>query len=576
MKRLAALITIGLMAATVSFAAERVSKPGQYSGYSEARFDGHQMTSQYVAVRDGARLAIDIFRPTKNGVVTDEKLPVLWMHTPYNRRNYRNGLTVENYPGKALNLVKYGYVVAVADFRGLYASFGHNKAFNRGEWLDHARWDAYDITEWLAKQPWSSGKIGMWGCSATGGSQMQAMTTAPPSLKAIFPMSCEWDVYPFVAAGGITPPKGQATMLMRGGSREARDRMAVPVDGDESKTLLNAAIAEHANNVETAGYAPFRDSVAENFPEQWWLKSSPHTYAKTINDSKIAVYAAANWDEGGTKYGAAFIFNSIKNPRKLILGPGTHCDWTTVMKETGFDIIVEEHRFFDYWLKGIDNGVMKEAPVTYFTYNQTPDKAWQTARSWPLPNEKRIPYYLGAKSLSTDKTASAIGTTVTVDYDVNDQNFFQKGLVFMTEPLAGDVQITGHPVVKLWIASSSTDADIIVRIDDVAPDGANKYYWTEGRLRASLRKLDKAPYNTFGLPWHPFTENSVQPLKPNEATPVEFDVFPISYLFKQGHRIRLTINFADARATPKQTPPPQVTVYHGGDMSSSVTLPVIR
>ena len=291
----------------------------------------------------------------------EDKLPVLWMHTPYNRRNYRDGLTAANYPGKALQLVKYGYVVAVADFRGLYASFGLNKAFNRGEWLDHARFDAYDITEWLAKQPWSTGKIGMWGCSATGGSQMQALTTAPPSLKAVFPMSCEWDVYPWVVAGGMAPPAGVPTMIMRGSSRESRDKLAVPVDGDADRTLLNAALAEHAKSVETAGYTPFRDSVSENFPEQWWLKSSPHTYAKTIDASKIAVYTAANWDEGGTKYGVPFIFNNLPNPKKLILGPATHCDWTTVLKETGFDIIVEEQRFFDYWLKGIDNGVMQEA-----------------------------------------------------------------------------------------------------------------------------------------------------------------------------------------------------------------------
>ena len=171
--------------------------------------------------------------------------------------------------------MKYGYVVAVADFRGLYASFGHNKAFNRGEWLEPARFDAYDITEWLAKQPWSSGKIGMWGCSATGGSQMQAMSTAPPSLKAIFPMSCEWDVYPFVAAGGIAPPAGVPTMLMRGGSSETRDKLAVPVDGDADRALLKAAIAEHANNVETAGYTPFRDSVAQNFSEQLVAQEQP-------------------------------------------------------------------------------------------------------------------------------------------------------------------------------------------------------------------------------------------------------------------------------------------------------------
>ncbi|HEX6398443.1 MAG TPA: CocE/NonD family hydrolase, partial [Steroidobacteraceae bacterium] len=242
----------------------KVSKPGEYRGYTTARFDGYRLTSQYVAVRDGTRLAVDLFLPTQDGQPATDKLPVVWMHTPYNRRTTGNGLTAANYPGKALQLVKYGYAVALADFRGLYASFGRNAGYNRGEWQDAARFDAYDITEWLARQPWSNGKVGMWGCSATGGSQMQALTTAPPSLKAIFPMSCEWDVYAFVAAGGITPRTGP-TMIMRGGSREERDRSAVAVDGDTDGKLLAAAIGEHARNLETAGFVPFRDSKSEEF-----------------------------------------------------------------------------------------------------------------------------------------------------------------------------------------------------------------------------------------------------------------------------------------------------------------------
>jgi predicted acyl esterase len=577
-----ALAAISLTVAFASAAVARDSKPGEYSGYAKERFDGYSMTSQYVSARDGTRLAIDIFRPTKKGVVSNEKLPVLWMHTPYNRRNYRNGLTVENYPGKALQLVKYGYVVAVADFRGLYASYGHNDGFNRGEWQNSARWDAYDITEWLAKQPWSTGKIGMWGCSATGGSQMQALSTAPPSLKAIFPMSCEWDVYGFVAAGGITPPNGVPTQIVRGDAREVRDAAAVPVDGDANKEQLTQAIAEHKDNVETAGYTPLRDSESLNFHNQWWLVSSPHTYSKTINQSKIALYTAGNWDEGSTKYGVPFIFNNVTNPRKMIFGPATHCDWTTVLKETGFDIIVEEHRFFDFWLKGIKNGVMKEKPVTYYTYNQTPKKSWQTSKTWPLRNEKRTDFYLlpykqmkTKKQLETEIAEMGGNVSLLVDYDINDKNFFDKGLVFLTGPLEEDMQITGHPVLKLWIASNSQDADVIARIDDVAPDGSSRYYNVEGRLRASLRKTAKAPYNNLGLPWHPFTTDSVQPLKIGEPVPLEFDLLPISYVFKEGHKIRLTLNFADSRATPKQTPPTEVTVYHGGTKQSVLTLPVI-
>jgi uncharacterized protein len=552
----------------------RESSPGRYAGFSSPAHDGHSLSSQYVSVRDGTRLAIDIFRPTKNGSVTTEKLPVLWMHTPYNRRNYRDGLTAANYPGKALELVKFGYVVAVADFRGVYASFGHNAGFNRGEWQDGARMDAYDITEWLAKQPWSSGKVGMWGCSATGGSQMQAMSTAPPSLKAIFPMSCEWDVYGFVAPGGMTPPQGEPTQILRGASRAARDATAVPVDGADGATLLREAIAAHEKNLETAGYAPFRDSTSAEFKNQWWLKSSPHTYASTITQSKVAVYAAANWDEGATGYGATFIFANLKNPKKLILGPATHCDWTTVQKDTGFDIIVEELRFFDHWLKGVDNGVMSEPAVTYYTYNAPAGREWQSASTWPLPNAKRTDFHLTPDGL--DAKAPVAGTRdVTVDYGVTQQNFWDKGAKFMTAPLTSDVQVTGHSVLTLWLSSSSNDADVIARIDDVAPDGSTRYYSVEGRLRASLRKTEKPPYDNLGLPWHPFTQASVQPLKPGEPVQMSFDLFATSYVFKAGHRIRLTLNFADERSTKRETPAPTLKLHFGGKTPSALTLPIV-
>ena len=571
------LAIAALSVATTMSAAQAVreSSPGRYAGYTAIAYDGHRMASQYVAVRDGTRLAIDIFRPTRAGVVADEKLPVLGMHTPYNRRHYGDGLTAAGYPGKALELVKYGYVVAVADFRGLYASFGHNAGFNRGEWQDAARMDAYDITEWLAKQPWSSGKIGMWGCSATGGSQMQAMTTAPPSLKAIFPMSCEWDIYGFVAPGGMTPPQGIPTQLMRGGSRVARDQDAVAVDGDAGGLLLASAIAEHRNNLETPGYVPFRDSMSAEFKNPWWSKSSPHTYVETIAASNIAVYAAANWEEGATGYGAAFTFNNLRNPKKLIFGPADHCDWTSVQKATGFDILIEELRFFDHWLKGVDNGVMREPPVTYYTYHAPPERAWQTSQTWPLANERRTDFHLSADALASSAPASSGARETSVDYAVTTQTFWDKGMTFTTEPLARDMQVTGHSVLTLWLSSSVSDADVIARIDDVAADGTNEYRGVEGRLRASLRRTAKPPYDNLGLPWHPFTAASVQPLQPDQPVELQFDLFATSYVFKAGHRIRLTLNFADQRATPRQSPAPTVKVHFGGATPSVLTLPVV-
>jgi putative CocE/NonD family hydrolase len=570
-----------------SSTANRISRPGEYAGYSDAIYaDEYEITSQYVQVSDGTKLAMDLYRPKDKttGNVIDTPLPVLLMHTPYNRRYSMDNktLTVESYPGTAGRLVKYGYVVATVDFRGLYASYGHNEAYNRGEWITAARRDAYDITEWLAQQSWSNGNIGMWGCSATGGSQLQAATTAPPHLKAIFPMSCEFDVYPFRVPGGVASAQGAPTKVRPGAKspRETRDAVAVPVDADTDKSQLKEAIAEHAGTVENPGYAPYRDSFAEAITDPtsqpWWIKSSPHTYLEEINSSEIAFYLAANWDEGTTKHGAFFTFNNITNPAKLIVGPAGHCGWMNVESQTGFDITVEERRFFDYWLKGIDNGIMDEDSVYYYTYNAPAGSEWRSAKQWPLPDEKRTRYYLGEASLSTEApTGVDQKDETTVAYDVTPDNLTAKGLLYETAPLSADVEVTGHPAVNLWVSSAATDGDFIATIQDVGPDDTATSYNVHGRLRASMRKLQDAPYNNLGLPWHGFYREDVIPLVPGERVEIEFDILPVSMIFKAGHRIRLVVHFAD-RATPRLDPAPKVTIYRDSAHKSYLTLPIIE
>lgn len=564
-----------------------VSKPGEYSGYGDKIYNGFELSSLYVAMRDGTKLAVDLYRPKEqNGQVTDEPLPVLWMHTPYNRRFFAStagaGLPGEVYPGAAARLVDYGYVAAVVDYRGLYASYGKNEGFNRGEWVDAARMDAYDITEWFAEQPWSNGKVGMWGCSATGGSQMQALSVAPPHLKAIFPMSCEFDAYPFGVPGGMAPASGDTKAPPGASSGAARDAMATAVDDDPGGAMLREAIAQHAMNIENPGYAPFRDSVATNIPEVWWAKSSPHTYLDTIVESGIAVYAAANWDEAATKYGTFFTFNNLPNPRRMIVGPKPHCAWFDVEADTGFDLLVEERRFFDYWLKDIDNGIMDEPGVYYYTYNESKDKEWRSSPVWPLANEKRTDYFLGAKTLSTTAPteASAKDDTV-VDYNVTMGTTSTtapsnpRGIAYATEPLAADVRVTGHPVAELWVASTADDGDFIATLQDVAPNGTITAYNMHGRLRASLRKETDPPYNNLGLPYHPFGQGDVMKLTPGEPTLLRFDLLPISFLFKAGHRIQVTLSFADT-ATPRVTPAPTVSIYHDAEHPSKIVLPIIE
>jgi predicted acyl esterase len=552
---------------------KRISKPGTYEGYSEVLYDDEfSISSQYVEMRDGVKLAIDIYRPKDSitGKVVESPLPVVWMHTPYNRRynNTKDKLTVDCYAGSASQLVKYGYVVATVDFRGLYASFGHNEGYNRGEWISAARTDAYDITEWLAKQPWSNGKIGMWGCSATGGSQMQAVTEASPHLKAIFPMSFEFDVYDFRMTGGISGVRGADRPRKPGDPlpHESRDVLAAPVDNDKDSILLKQAKKDHIGTIEDGGSMPYRDSYSEILTDeaskQWWIKSSPSSYLHKINASGVAMYMAVNWDEGNTKPGPFFAFNNFTIPRKLIVGPGYHCDWFTSMKLTGFDIVIEELRFFDYWLKGIDNGIMDEAPVYYYTYNAPKGKEWSSSKSWPLQEEKRVKYYLGeGGTIDTKKPETKDSKSKTkVNFDLRSE--IKDGLlIYETAPLSEDVCMTGHPELNLWVSSTTSDGDFIAVIKDVASDGTVTSYNVTGQIRGSMRKVADPPYNYLGLPWRSYMGADVVLLNPGVPTEIAFQILPISMIFKAGHKIRLEISFA-TRGTTKIDPAPEVTIYH--------------
>jgi putative CocE/NonD family hydrolase len=561
--------------------AGKVSKPSAYSGYSEKTYDGHRRSSFYVEMRDGTKLAVDLYRPTKGGVVADEKLPVVWMHSPYNRRSYRGGEAAETYPGFALKLAPYGYNVAVVDFRGVYASYGKNIAYNRGEWVDAAKFDAYDMTEWFAKQSWSSGKIGMWGCSATGGSQMQALTTRPPSLKAVIPMSAEFDAYSFTTLGGVSGPGRVAPPGATGeaASIATRDRLAAPVDGPDGQALRDDAVASHKNNIESVGVVPFKDSVSEPTGLVWWEKSSPHSYLSELKKSGIGVLSVANWDEAGTRHGPFFTFNNLpRDNTKLLVGPATHCAWTAVKDETGFDLVTEELRFFDYWLKGKQNNVMKEPGVTYYTYNAPKGAEWRQSETWPLKTEKRTDFYLSAsgaldraKPAASGERQTAMGppaqaATTTVEVAPG-------GAAFETAALTEDIEVTGHPVMNLWVRTDAGDADVTARIEDVAPDGLARSYQMLGRLRASHRTLATAPYNHLGLPWMTHRIADAKPVPMGQPVELKFDLLPMSYIFKAGHKVRVTLTFADPQRRANGAPP--VTILSGGATPSSLTLPLI-
>ena len=274
-------------------------------------------------------------------------------------------------------------------------------------------------------------------------------------------------------------------------------------------------------------------------------------------------------------------------------------------------------RWFDHWLKAIDNQVLDEPALHYWTLNAPAGDEWRATDTWPLPQEKRTAFHFHAgpsgsidsvndgslaeaeprgverDAYTVDYTASAgidnrwtwtggggtntevpkpVGVFPYPDMRENDA----KGLTYTTAPLEASLEVTGHPVVHLWLTSSADDADLFVYLEDIEPDGRSAYL-TEGQLRASHRRLAPAPYDRMGLPYHRSYAEDALPLVPGEPAELVFDLQPTSVIFRQGHRIRVTIACADKDtfATPVLDPAPVVSVLRGADHPSRIVLPVV-
>lgn len=589
-------------------AAARRSAFGVYEGYSQERFDGWKRSSVFIATRDGVRLAADIFRPTLRGELHREPLPVIWEPKRYQRAvvgpDGKLRTAMESRIMDTQALLRHGYVVAAVDRRGTGASFG-----TRSEFSDPAdALDGYDVTEWFAEQPWSTERVGMFGASYEGEMQLRVAGTAPPHLRAIMPEVAPFDWYWIVHPGGIHRSFKQFGELVR---RQDLDPRNAPVDADADGALLKAALAEHQGNdyKATEGVFPFRDSVNPALGKPQWSPRHGGNFAEGLSRSGIATYHRVGWFAGVLIDQLAWFVNQTAGPKKMMIGPwggrgvGTPEElalWTT-----------EALRFFDHWLKGVRNGVMDEPPIhsSIPSAHVRAGSPWRGLSQWPPADQRPTAFYFaegpaGAVGSVNDgrlapqrpaqpeahddyqvKFGLAYGPTRPNQptdpvpqgrTPVDHADFDAQGLTYTSAPLPGAMEITGHPVVRLWLTSSARDGDFFVKLQDVDESGASTYI-TDGALRASRRALADPPYNFFGAPWVSCREDQVQELPAGRPTELVITLNPTSYLLRPGHRFRVTITGSDAAigATPVLDPAPIVRLFRNRTHSSSITLPVI-
>jgi uncharacterized protein len=577
-------------------ALQKISHPGKYSGYAEKIYLEAVRSSFYLYIR-GNNLAIDIYRPARQGTVVEEPYPAILQNKRYHRRGAFTDISL------ITDWVKYGYVVAILDPRGAGASFGHRA----GEWSREEALDARDVIEWLASQPYCNGQVGMWGFSYMANVQFLIAATRPPHLRAIIPEKDDIDQY-FRCPNGVvwTPkesPQAIETLLDMAGVKAEPPQM---VDADPSGVMLTQAVEEHRKNIYSdqiwvPGKA-FRNQYNPDIRNMNFVAQSAITYQYDIKASGIAIYNVGGWFDSGVAQGLAAWKLWGK---KVIIGPWTH---RMPMDEI---VKVEHLRWFDYHLKGIDNGIIEEPPIYYYTINAPAGREWQFASQWPLPNQKLTRYYFDAGptktsasindgSLATSPSGASAGKDeYIVDYSIKvfekdgddlykenertwqgdmEKSTGSKGLTFTSAPLEANLLITGIPVLHLWAASTSADGYFFAFLEEVDGKTNVSHFITNGMIKASSRAVSiQHPWTDLGMAYHRCFDVDSQPLVPGEPAELVFDMYPISYVFRKGNRIRVTItgSLQELYGGMKENPPPRIHIYREASHRSYIELPVI-
>ncbi len=536
-----------------------------------------------VPMRDGARLKADVFRP-----YGDEKYPAILNLGPYQKdKLWIVPPNLEEAQNEWMNWetinpqwwVPRGYAAVRVDGRGSGKSPGQCEPWSLAEAVDF-----YDAIEWAAAQPWCNGKVGLLGISYFAINQWFVANLKPPSLRAIIPWEGFADLY----------------------------RDALYHGGILSLFMTNWYTAHLLHHV--------LGRAAQHLPDGWavntlhfWLHNNLDSGAFRGSQAQwdkidLPLFSVGNWTGMGLHLrGNTEAFMRAASPhKKLRIHTGSHVH--PFYTEDGRR---DQIRFFDYWLKGIDNGVMDEPPVKLAIRKGGDVVEWRHEHEWPLARTRWTKLYLdfsqkpaegaeitGALAVknppqvsSRTYAASSLGTmgsTSAASSQVLGGGIKPgMGVSLETTHLAVDTEITGPLAAVLWVSSSTEDMDLFLTLRNIGPDGreimetgqqGQPVPVAKGWLRVSHRELDPELSRSY-RPYHKHQRRLF--LQPGEIVRVEVEIWPTSMVFRKGHRIRLDVQPRDGVGSAHYMHyhadynVGTNTLYAGGERESYLLLPVI-
>ncbi|MBB3001532.1 MAG: CocE/NonD family hydrolase [Paraburkholderia tropica] len=498
-----------------------------------------------VPMRDGVHLAADAYHAKG-----DEPRPALVALSPYGKELQALALTMppQRRPsplwdgcieaGDIARVVKEGYVHVIGDVRGSGASEGeHIGNYNAGG--VPLGQDAYDFIEWVAAQPWCNGVVGMIGISYFGSMQIFAAAERPPHLKAIFVSGGHFDFYETTYHGGVMWFMPRAAREGRGGdsgwafTHRHKSRMLETYSEEAvrqrvAERLADPDVAAWPNLVHVLNYPIHHESwfdiVTNHLDGEWYEEQNPINLASNID---IPVYLQINQGRGWTVDGTLELFDVLKGPKKLEIGP-----YPPMQTRPWVDEHDTMFRWYDYWLKGIDNGIMDEPPVKVHVEGS---RQWMSGEHWPVtPVEYRSLYLRTRSKLAFEPEP--------LDAEhAHAEGFYQapltvvdkvEKLTWSTEPFQSATSVHGVGAAHLYAAIDQDDTNFILRMWDEAPTGKRQLV-TTGFLKASHRELDER--TTEGNPYHPHTRSV--PVEPGVINEYVIRLYPFANEFKPGHKL---------------------------------------
>lgn len=585
----------------------------------EARYEGVVAQSRYLTMRDGVRIAIDVLLPAD--LPAGVRLPTLMIMARYWRSM---DLHIPSPPKRAPiaprestadYFVARGFAVVVVDARGTGASFG----VCRYPWAAEELEDYGEVVRWIGAQAWSNGNVGAYGISYEGATAQRLIARASDALKGVIPQQIEYDVYADVALpGGVFNEvfiRTWSESNNRLDSNRTSDlfpflaRFVVkgvrPVDADRLKgEQLRAAVAEHQANTDVfhaMSDIVYRDDL---FGETGVTLDDFSVFAhnSAFEQRGVPMFTWASWLDGASADAALRNLNTYNSPQIVVIGGWKHemtAHASPYAAKPGGKPTPTQAEQWAAMAQFFQQTLNLEQPPTgkslfYYTLGE---ETWKHTTQFPLPNvTPQRWHFVAGGELSREQPILPATDTYQVDFDAstgitnrwhtqfakplnypNRANADRRLLTYTSAPLTVDTEITGHPVVSLYVASTEPDGAFFVYLEDVDPHGVVRYI-TEGQLRAIHRRLSDTPPPYWTVtPHRTFKRADAAPLPIGETVLLQFALLPTSVLIRRGHRIRVALAGADKGTFGRvpSTGAPCWSISCGSAGFSHIELPIV-